>query len=223
MIIITSTEPKEIKELFGKDMIEDVMGFDMMLLTNRGKLPMERKKVPGDLLSSVTDGRLKRELDAMRVVSPFNIILLHGTFSYRKDDSVVMYGNKGRNWTKRGVRNLLRTLQYVEGCYIEQAETDEELVQVVHELQDYFDKDLHLSFKTRCGIQTDWLIPSKQEKIMYFYQGLPEVKAIRAKALSERFPSPLDLYQASIEQLMEVSGIGKKLATGIYEFLRSGK
>ena len=221
-IVITTNEPREIKNLFGEQALESPMGFDMLLYTSKTPLPIERKKVPGDLLASVTDGRLAREISAMREVSQFFVVLLHGTIIYRKDDSVYMYGNKGRNWTKKGVRNLLRTLQFVEGAYIEYASTDEELVQVVNELQEYFDRQYHLSFRLRPSFQTNWIMPTRQEKVIYFFQGLPGISAIRAKSLSEKFPSPLNLYQASVDDITQISGLGNVLATRIYNFLREG-
>ena len=221
-VIITTNEPMMIKKLF-LDRVETPMNFDMLLYTRKGKLPIERKKAPGDLLASVTDGRLGREIQAMRQESQFYVVLLHGVIRYHRDGTVVMYGNKGRGWTKKGVRNLLRSLQLVEGCFIEQADNDRELVKVVDELQTYFDNwDKHLSLKTRPNLQTNWLIPNRMEKVIYFYSGLPGISAIRAKALAERFVSPLDLYKASIEDIMSLSGIGKGIANAIYTFLREG-
>jgi len=222
--VITTNEPRKIKDLFGDMCIEVPMNFDFKLFTNSGSVGIERKKVPGDLLSSITDGRLTREVQAMREETQFQIVLLHDAMPYHKDGTVNMRGNKGSNWTKKGVRNLLRTLEYVEGVYIEQADDDEELVQVVIELQEYFDmlKSKHLSFKFRPGLQSSWLMPLRQEKVMYFYQGLPSISAVRAKSLASKFPSPLQLYQASTEDIQQIPGFGSRLADKIYNFLREG-
>lgn len=221
-VIITTNEPPKVRELFA-DRVEIPMDFDMMLYTNQGKIGIERKDIPSDLLASVGDGRLQREIVAMRNMTDYQFVILHGRFIYRQDGTLSSAGF-GRNWTKRAIRNLLRSLELVEGVYVEQAETNEDLVNLVNELQDYFDKAKHLSTKkARPKIQTDWLSPTRIEMVRHFYQGLPRISAVRAKQLEEKFPNPTDLFQASTDDILELSGFGKNLANGIYDFLRGGK
>jgi len=197
------------------------MNFDMKLYTEGGTIGLERKKVPGDLLSSVTDGRLAREILAMREECQYMFILLHGKVRYRYDGTVNTGRRRwGRTWTKKGLRNLYRTLQVVEGCYLEYPENNRELVDAVNELQVYFDTTDHFSLKGRPSMKTDWVVPTRTERVRYFYDGLPSVGIIEAKRLTTRFPDPLDLYQATVEQIMEVRGFGKPSATVIYNFLR---
>lgn len=218
-IVVTTNEPRRIRELF-KDKVEVPMGFDFLIYTNRGPIPIERK-TPGDLVSSVSDGRLKGELSAMRNVSSIYIVLIHGKFKYTKYGELAMRGH-GRKWTKRGVKNLLRTIQLVEGAFIEYAESDKELVDIIYNLQEYFDKTHHLSLKIRAGLSTNWLVPVRAEKVRHFYQGLPKISAIRARELEKVFPNPMGLYEASVGDLAKVSGFGPNLAKGVYNFLREG-
>jgi len=208
------------------------MDFDILLLTNSGKIACERKATPGDFISSVQDGRLQREVVAMREVSDINIIIQHGTFRYDKDCHLIVPGMKYRErkdgekarsgWTRKGIRNLKRTLTYVEGLYIEEAADDEDLVDVVNSLQEYFDEKTHSALRRRPSIQSNWFSPTRDEKVQYFYQGLPGIKDIRAHDLQALFHNPMDIYQASVEEIMECPGIGHKIATSIYNFLREG-
>ena len=224
-IVITPNDYTHIGELFGELAISSPLdGFDLLLYTRRGKIPLERKAIPGDLIASVTDGRLARELRAMREVSKFYILLLHGRFTFRQDGTLVIPGAKraGRDWTRKGIRNLLRTIQYVEGAFIEQAESDEELVEVVTQIEDYFNKSQHLSLRIRPGLQSNWILPTRDEKVMHFYQGLPGISTIRARSLIKQYPSPMGLYAATIDDLMSISGVGRTIAKGIYDFLREG-
>lgn len=54
----------------------------------------------------------------------------------------------------------------------------------------------------------------------YFYDGLPGIAVVGAQKLADRFPSPMNLYQASVEEIMEIKGMGKVVSQGIHNFLR---
>lgn len=230
-VVINPNEPGNVRKLF-EDRIELPMAFDMMLYTNRGRIPIERKENPGDFLASVNDGRLKRELAGMGEVSTIRIVLLHGKVQYDSEGRLIVgwkHISRGRKiprvlngWNKTGMRNLRRTLQYVEGIFIEEADNDEELVQVVSELQVYFDKDRHLSLKTRTKLHHAWPITARPEMVMEFYQGIPGISAVRAMTLYEACPNPLDLYQYTVEELVKLHGIGYVIANHTYNFLRQG-
>lgn len=49
----------------------------------------------------------------------------------------------------------------------------------------------------------------------YLVSSLPDVSIIRAKALLEHFKSPENIFNASVKELQEVKGIGKKIAQKI--------
>jgi Fanconi anemia group M protein len=48
-------------------------------------------------------------------------------------------------------------------------------------------------------------------------EGLPGVSAVRARALLRHFRTLRNLFNASVERLMEVEGVGRKTAEKIYE------
>ena len=217
--LISPVEPKSVKNLL-PDLIECPQGWDMTLLTNVGKIGIERKRIPGDLLSSVNDGRLNREILAMRGECNVSVVLLHGIIRYNQNGTVKLGKRTSYHWTKKGLENLFRTIQYVEGCYLEHAKNSTELVQVVQDLQSYFNKKEHNSLKSRPRIQTNWLVPSRDERVVYFYSGLPGLGMTGARKLYERFSNPMSLYGASIEEIMEVPRIGKSVAANIHNFLR---
>lgn len=217
-VLITTNEPIAIRRLF-TDSVETPMNFDMKLYTEAGTVGIERKKIPGDLLSSVEDGRLRRELIAIRDECNFAVLLLHGSIRYDKNGNVRV-GKRTIHWTDKGIRNLKRTIQWVEGCFIEEAHDDYELVQVVNELQTYLDEKHHFSLKGRPGIQKTWIVPTKKEHVIHFYDGLPGIAPVRARMLADHFSNPIQLYEASVEDISSIKGFGKQVAQQIYNFIR---
>lgn len=217
--LIVPNEPKTIRNLLS-ELIECPQGYDICLLTNLGKVGIERKKVPSDLISSIEDGRLGREILNMREECQIMIVLFHGTMRYNKNGTLKLGKRTSYRWTEKGIRNIRRTLEFVEGCYIETARNNQELVKVLNELQDYLNEKEHLSTKGRLPIKSNWIKPIYAERVRYFYDGLPGVAVVGARKLADRFPSPMQLYAASVEEIMEVPRVGKALATGIFNFLR---
>jgi len=221
IVLVTTNEPSSIKKLF-EDSIELPMRFDLKLFTNQGSVGIERKKVPGDFLASVEDGRLRNEILAMREECRFQVILFHGTINYDKDGHVLI-GKRKLHWTRQGIRNLCRTLEWVEGCYIERAHDNQELVTVISELQDYLDKTSHTSLQSRPSVMKTWMIPTHQEKYRYWLQGLPGISIGRASMLCDKFPDPMSLFEADINSIASVRGFGKHTAQKIHDFLRGIK
>ncbi len=212
-------EPKKIKNLF-PELIECPSGYDFTLFTKIGRIGIERKKVPSDLIASVEDGRLGKEILAMREDCVVKIVLFHGRMRFLPNGQLNLGKHTVRKWTDKGIRNLRRTIQFVDGCYIEDAINDAEMIKIFAELQDYLDDDSHLSTKGRTGLKSDWIKSTYEERVRYFYDGLPGVAINGATKLTTRFKNPMDLYAASIEEIMEVPRFGKTVATGIYNFLR---
>lgn len=220
--LITSNEPGKIKQIL-PDLVETPMNYDMKLFTNACTIGVERKKVPGDLLSSIEDGRLGREIVAMREDTDIQVILLHGKIKYKQDGTVYVGAKRQSHWTEKGITNLLRTIEYVERCYIEYANNDQALLTILEDLQEYMDKGKHLSLKGRPGIQKEWIVSTSQERVIYFYQGIPGIRIVRAKYIQEKFPNPVDLFGANVDDISKINGIGKSTALGIYNFLRGIK
>jgi Fanconi anemia group M protein len=62
---------------------------------------------------------------------------------------------------------------------------------------------------------------SLREKQQFIVEGLPNVSAVLAKRLLDRFGSIKDIVNASEEELREVAGIGKGIASEIIEILNA--
>jgi Fanconi anemia group M protein len=60
-----------------------------------------------------------------------------------------------------------------------------------------------------------------KEQQEYLISSLPDVSSVRAKALLEYFKSPENVFKASVEELQEVNGIGKKIAEKIKKVIEN--
>ena len=216
-IIVSSNERKPVKKALG-EYLESDLPFDFLAYTQRGPIVAERKRFPGDFIASVQDGRFAKECAAMREASQWPHIIKEGRGTYTKD-GYLRSGPRILNWTRKSVRNMVRSLELVEGCRVEETRSIRDTADRLHEIADYFDAQHHGSFRARTRLVSDWPAPTYQERYRYWLMGLPEISAVRADKLAAKFTCPMAICIASEESLMEVPGIGKYIAGRIYSFL----
>ena len=223
-VIVSSNERPEIKEAIRKvaDTIEQQQDFDFLLYTKQGRIPRERKVFPEDFIASVGDGRFAKECAAMREVSKFSGVIAEGKPRYSQQGKLWVNHIESR-WTRPAIRNLIRSLRYVEGCDVEWSEDVDETAQLLVETQKYFDAEYHYSLRTRSGIVSSWLTPTYEERLIRFYSGLPGISTTIATKMVPYFPTSMKLHSATFEQLLEVSPIGKKRAERIIVFIHEGR
>lgn len=224
---MSPNEDIELKQALGEFGFEAPIPFDFQLVTNRGIVARERKVFPSDFLASIGDGRLARECASMRDVSQFPGVILEGKPFYSRE-GFLRDGKRDTRWTKVAIDNILRSIKYVEGCDIDWTDSIQDTVNCLRETQEYFDKAKHLSLRMRPRIESDWWLPSYEERYIYFLQGLPGIKVNRARAIAKVYSSPtallsaiydIELSETQIDKLVGIHGIGKSLATRITTFL----
>lgn len=222
MILISPSEPAELREALGaiSSPLCEEKGADILAPTGKGLLGIQRKEIPSDFLASLEDGRLARELPPLSRGVDFPILLLEGIFIY-DTDSCLRVGGRPTRYNRLGIKRLLRSVFYSHGVYVEHSGGLSETSTVVKELIDYFSHD-HTSLFTRPKLQGLWGKPIPNEQICYFYQGVPGVGVVLAQSLAKIFPKPADLVAASLDDLKDISHVGKQRAARIYKFLHDG-
>ena len=220
-ILVSSNEWGRVKHLLKEDGLSVSLNYDFRMYTNAGIVAAERKKSPGDLLASVADGRLARECAAMREEAEFRFLISEGRIHYTKDGHV-QDGKHPSHWTRTGIRNLFRSIRFVEEVDIEYTINIPDTVQTLRELQAYFDEKKHGSLRARAGVQKNWPVVTYEERFLYWIQGLPSISRTRAESIASKFANPSGVFAATLEDWMSIPRFGEKTVTPIYQFLHGG-
>jgi ERCC4-type nuclease len=181
------------------------------------------RKAGDDLFSSVQDGRLASECAAMRQDTEYRFVIVEGDMLFGADGH--LKDKHFGHWTRTGVRNLIRTIRYVEGCDVEYAHDVEETVTILRELHDYLDDSSHGSHQSRPSLRSNWPVTQFDERVEYFYQGLPGTSLSRgigkdkARRLAAVYTSPIALFNAAVKDIAAIKGIGRNTAGAIHHFL----
>jgi ERCC4-type nuclease len=124
----------------------------------------------------------------------------------------------------RDLENWLTTLRLFTGVIVEKTRSAMETAQLAVGLFRYFQKDWkdhrsHLNFYHSGPGTAIFHKPNVVMRVAKEYDGIGWEKAME---FSHKFKTPRDFHNASIKDYMEVTGIGKTLATRIHNEVNTG-
>jgi len=169
-------------------------------------------KSVSDYLSSLESGRLNQELLNMTSAYECNVLIVYG---FLKD---ALQHRKMKRTTY---------FEYLAGCIVHRSSLNPEGAVSVVNFDTIYDAAVFL--KTVHSIiaddRVDRLPTAKRFKIpdgmlkTYTIKSIPGVGIERAKRLKKYFGNIKNLSNASVEQLMQVKGIGKGISKYVYKYL----
>lgn len=178
--------------------IENQLATGDYLLSDR--VGVERK-VAGDFLQSIVDGRLFRQLSDLKNTFAVPVVIIEGETLF--DDNRKIHPN-----AIRGAVASIATEYSIPIIWTKnQLETAEMLIAIAKREQ--------LELKNAVSLRGKRKFRSPNQMQEYLLAGLPKISTLTAKKLLKHFGSPEKVFAASEEQLKEVDGIGDKLAKKI--------
>ena len=175
---------------------------DYVLSTRIG---VERKTVD-DFLQSLIDGKLFDQISRLRDAYPRPILIIEGEGLLTK-----------RNISHNAIFGSIVSITVDFGVPIITTKNPLETADLLYIMAKREQRDEKKPIAVR-GEKTPMSLREKQQFIV---EGLPNVSAVLAKRLLARFGSIKDIVNASDEELREVAGIGKGIASEIAEILNA--
>lgn len=227
IVFVSPAEPQSIKLALGERGVANVFpeefGADFLFPTVVGRVAIQRKEVK-DLISSVEDGRLAKELAQLRRAE-VAILIVEGWPQFTSEGFLI---NKYiRNYTKRKLRNLLRSCALEHGVYLERTESPEDTVKAVFEIYEWLNKGEHMSLYTRPkSTASDWGMTTNRDFGRWVLQGFPGIGPKLAESIYDHFGRVPLCWDCTKEELMKIDGIGKDTAEKLLKTLQgegSGK
>lgn len=206
---------------------------DFMLEGNSKSGPVvvgiERKRI-GDLVNGMNNGRLSgRQLIGMLNSYHYLYLVVEGIFRAGPADGILEVYRRGgwqpyhtgrRHYMARDIWAYINTLEIACGmhCYYCPRETD--TAQYIMALHHWWQKEYEEHRSHMQPHQNETVQLTKHSLLRRIASQLDGIGWEKAKAIDERFDSPLGLLMASEEELMGIEGIGSTLANRIIEQLR---
>ncbi|MCJ7570526.1 MAG: DEAD/DEAH box helicase [Candidatus Thermoplasmatota archaeon] len=169
------------------------------------RIGVERKSTE-DFLSSLIDGKLFRQIQRLRDSYSRPILILEGEnlFTHRNMNHNAIYGSLASISVDYGIP-IMTTKDELETA---------NLLSVIAKREQKEEKKA-------VAIRGEKTQMSLNERQQFLVEGLPNISAILARRLLLHFGSIRDIANATEEELQEVNGIGKNIASEIIRVLNS--
>ncbi len=165
------------------------------------RIGIERKVAP-DFSASLIDNRLFSQVKRLKDAYPSPLIIIEGEGLFSRDiDQKAIYGAIASIIADFGI-SIITTRDAKETA-------DLLIAMAIREQKER--REIKLRGKK--------VAMSLDDQRRFIVEGLPNVSAVLAKRLLEHFESIKRIANASMEKLMEVKGIGKNIASKIFEVI----
>jgi len=210
-------EPKRLLGMLGDigQVTELETGDYMFFASGDLSVVIERATI-GDLLSKLTSGRL---YDQLQRISAFDvaILLLEGVYSPGRDGKIRLpHGELGFRY--EAVENLLLDAQ-LRGIILARTPSLEASARLIRGYYHYLTKEEH---RFQVKKRRFFSFAGKVTPQMQLVCSLPGINYVLGQRLLDHFGVPLTVFQAEVEALAEVEGIGRGKAEAIHQVLRRG-
>jgi len=165
------------------------------------------RKTPTDLAGSIRSGRLWRELEKLKLVEGLRpVLLVEGSLALLE---------KFTSWSPTSIVGVINSVLFDWGVDVvflpSRKWTVAYLVQLARSAEAEGRRPHPLRVKERAERPEDYAL--------MVAESLPGVSAVKARALLRHFKTLRRLFNASVEELVQVEGIGEKTAEKIWQVI----
>lgn len=208
VMMVAPTEPVALKELGVVMSIPEKYGVDFLWPVDGGLAGMQRKEF-GDLVSSVRDGRLQRELGQMQGLT-WRGLVIEGSGPWTGEGEwMAGYGGAGR-FNQDQLWGIVASVQGM-GVTVQQVADLNETKRCLRRMMAWTRKGGGGgSLLVRPGPKGNaWGSKGNKDFQIHLLTSLPGIGQVLAERILERFGGVPWQWSASREELMEVPGMGK--------------
>lgn len=208
-MLIAPTEPLPIRALGRTHSLPEKRGVDVLFAAGGRWVGVQRKEIH-DLVASVRDGRLHREVQQMGTCLAggglgIAVLVVEGRFTWTVDGEWI---EQGYRWTRRQHRGLLWSVRS-RGIWVETTSNADDTAGLCRDLEAWAKKDRHSSLDHRPGPVGMWGKATTREYASHVLQGFEGVGPELAGRILDHFGRLPIGWLVTAADLEAVHGIGK--------------
>jgi len=214
--ILLSPSETKLKKALGDDAITSLLceekGADILIYSPQGLMKIQRKSIPGDFLSSMTDGRFATSLPLLVKDCSFCRVLCEGEFKYWPDGTVFIGMSKDKKripsyYRREHIDGMLNDIEFIYGIQIRWTKDIQGTVLYIRSVQRFLDEKTHVGLFTRPKAKGTWAVPSKRDIHLWLLQSFNGIGARTASKIIDTFGrAPLD-WTCTPEELASAANV----------------
>lgn len=216
-MLIAPSEPPALKAIGRSSQKPERFGADI-LFPAQGRLVGIQRKTIADLLASVRDGRLQREMAQMSRLG-LAVLIVEGRPRWTLDGQLISTSaGFGPQWSRSQHRGLLWSVQ-AKGVSVTHTDDLADTIDTVRDLAGWSRKRAHQSLNRRPKPSSTWGKAGHRDFALHLLQSFDGIGPIQAEAILDHFGGVPLMWLATERQLMQVPGVGKTRAKRLAEAL----
>lgn len=217
LIYVSSTEhSKELREFGISSTLPETHGCDVLVLNGATRVGFQRKEA-SDFMSSITDGRLAKELGQIESSSLLThaVLILEGDFDWTTDgQSTIRFATL----TRPQFRSLITGVQ-LRGVVVLFSEGISDTIRVISSTSNYLSKPRHSSLSQRPNAKSNWGTRTSKSFALHLLQSFPGIGVEMGERIFQHFGYiPLE-WSCNESELSSIPGIGTKTASRLIKAL----
>lgn len=200
-MLISPTEPEALRCIGTTSSVPEGYGVDIFWPSKMGLAGVQRKEVK-DLVNSVHDGRLNKELAMMNQLN-VKLLIIEGDMLWTTEGQSLTV----QSWSMPQHLGLQLSIQ-LSGCWVLSSRSLQETISYLSILQKWTNKEDHGSLAHRPNPTSQWGKVDNRDWGIYLLQSFPKIGYKVAGQIYDHFGGvPLE-WTATEDELNEVPGIG---------------
>ncbi len=217
-ILVAPNEPPLFRAAGVVSAVPERYGVDMLwAVPGVGLCGVQRKEIK-DLLASVADGRLAREVSMMRPLV-YVSVMIEGRMRWSLDGELM---EDWTRWTRVQHRNLCRSLM-AKGIWVEHTDGLGDTIASVEAMKTWTEKRDHRGLETRPKPAGTWGQYTDADFGVHILQSVDGIGPGQARGIIEHFGGLPLRWTVTREEMAKVKGLGKVRVEKLFKAIQSGQ
>ncbi len=211
-LLVAPTEPKAFDVLGDRSSVPETYGCDF-LGTPQGRLVGIQRKTCADLVASLRDDRLSRELSQIQALHR-SVLCVEGAWGWNSEGTATkVHGGDGKGssgFTRSQFDGVMLSCQ-VNGMIVLHSDGIADTIRQITQVVRFFERESHDSLFVRPKYRADeWGTAAHRGWAIHLLQSFPGISVVTAAAIYDAVGLPLRWDDDTAELLKLVPGCGPK-------------
>jgi ERCC4-type nuclease len=216
-LLVSPTEPQSLRAIGAISSVPEQLGADFAWTAANGDLCGIQRKELKDLLASVRDGRLPKEIAQMQALA-YKALIVEGRQFFSPDGTLLLRYESER-WTQESLWALFMSIQ-AEGLAVFATQDTHATARCIATVVHYSNKPTHRALRTRPKAPKDrWGDRSSARWATWVLQAWEGIGPDVAAAIVKHFGTLPLRWTVTEQEFRGVPGVGKLRAKRLWESL----